>query len=209
MGLAIKCNLYVSPEQIMVVDSTGFYDAANNPTGWGLPSSGINDQVSLNGDTRIVSITLVINGVSISISAGTNESLLETKYFPALLSPNDLVVIINPTTYSDYYTDFGNMVDGEITVSYTIVTTSDIYNFTTSFFNYKNVEEKVWDLFLELAEENKTLTKDNQKVNKALYAYSILKGLEYSARTSISNTKSGEILNTLSKVLDYQNSKSC
>lgn len=216
MALQIKCDLYLNDNEIVIYDSTGFY-GSSNVTGWStatmnggspLTATIVDDTLTPN----IESITLIIDGTTIVIESGSNESILPVS-LDYVTSPGDLIFTINQYTYPSFYTEFAEFTDGVHTVSYTIAFTSGsgygTISYSGEFFTYKEVESQMWDLFHTIAYNHNNGGNNQQYINKALYALSLFKGLEYSARTSTSNTKSLEILGTVSKVLDFNNSLSC
>lgn len=215
MALQTKCDLYLNNNEIVIADSTGFYNP-NNLTGWSHPSMNGGSPLTasvIDGSLNVLieSIILEIDGVVITIASGVNEAILPAG-LEYLTSPNDLVFTINQYTYSSYYPDFADFTDGIHEVSYTIEFTAasglSSVTYESSVFTYKEAEAKMWDIFHSIAYNHNTGGVDRTYLEKALYAYAIYKGLEYSTRTSTNQSKSLEILSTLNKVLDFKNSLS-
>lgn len=215
MTIVNKCEVFLNNNEIVIYDSTGFYSAAN-PGGWSHPlmngSSPVTACVidsSLN--PTIESITLIIDNVTIEITSSSNTSILPTS-LEYVASPKDLIFTLNQYTYSNFYADFGSFTDGvheiEYTINFTLASGYTAATYSTEVFTYKEVEAKVWDIFHSIAYNHNSGGVDKVYLEKALYAYALYKGLEYSSRTSTNQTKSLEILATLTKVVDFKNSLS-
>lgn len=212
MALQNKCEVFLKNNELVIYDTSGFY-SFSNPSGWSHPSGAGGNATIIDSNLvgTIDTITLIIDGITVSISSGINEASLPTS-FSYLTSPGDLIFTINPSTYPTFQADFGGFSDGLHSITYIIQFTLgsgfDDVSFTTQFFTYKDVEALVWAKFHTIAYDHNNMRVNDEFVTQALFAQALLKGLEYSARTSTNVTKSLEILATLTKILDFNNCKS-
>ena len=209
MSLELKLKVFVGNNEIILVDDSGYY-SATNLTGWKHPT-GSGSNYSIQDATAI---TLSIDDATTGLPPGTNDIIITTGSnegvlpvpFADLLSPGDLVFTLNSITYPSFYDQLSSFKDGSHTITYTISALPTSVSTTSNIFTYKEVEADMWDNFHAIATNNSNIRLDSKEIDRALLGFSMYKGLEFSARTSIDISRSEEILASTKKILDYTNS---
>lgn len=176
-------------DTLTFVETTGAYNATSNPTGWGAPNDTIASATSAD-----LTITLA-SGNSYTID------LLATTHFPT-----DDTTFEYELTNSDFgYTDGAKIDDQIITFTYTVVANGTTYtqNYKQAF--YCQVQCCVLSMFADIDVEC-DCSKD--KIDNALKAYALLKGLIYSGNCG-NTTYFNNILAQLQKLCLNNNCQNC
>lgn len=204
MALVYKIGLYTSNNEIVIVDNTGYYSSSNT-TGWNNNSTAFIQSLGVTNITDI-SITIDTNTV-ISIDSTTNTAILAGGSINNLLTPESLIFTLNKSTYSQFYTDLGEFSDGTHTISVTLTMVGGAtHTATNTFFVYKTIEEEIWDMFHKVATQYYIKRDMDEYLRKALTAFSLLKGLEYTCRTALSAADFSQAqtqLEALQDMMDY------
>lgn len=204
MALVYKIGLYTNNNEIVIVDNTGYY-SANNTTGWNDNSTAF---LHVGGITTVTGISITIDALtSISINSTTNTAILAGGSLSNLISPESLIFTINKTTYPTLYSTIGDLSDGQHTITVTLTMQGGTtHSASNTFFVYKTVEEDVWDMFHKVATQYYIKKDMDEYLRKVLTAYSLLKGLEYTCRTSLQAADFSQAeaqLSALQDMVDY------
>lgn len=199
MALSYKIGLYTSNKEILISDNTGYYSSSNT-SGW---NSATTDYIFQNGVTTLTSVTITIDSVTISANSTTNTAIFPGGSITNVLTPESLQFTINRTTYPSFDTDFADFSDGVHTITVSIVTGGNTHTATNTFFVYKEIEEEVWDMFHQISTQYYTKKGMNEYMDKCLFAFSMLKGLEYTCRTSLQASDLTQATNQLLALQDF------
>lgn len=171
------------------VDTTGSYNSVDNPGGWGSP----NEEIS---DARSANLNIVLsNGNSYNID------LFNTGYFPT----TDINFQFDLTNEDFGYLTSSPIDDQIMNFTYTVTTSTETYtcNFQQAF--YCQVQCCVMSMFIDIDIECDC---SKNKIDTALKAYALLKGLIYSGNCG-NKTNFNNILTQLNKICKNSNCKNC
>lgn len=175
--------------KLTFVETTGSYNAISNTGGWGTPNEDHTD-----AETAVLTV-LLASGNTYTID------LFDTGYFPT-----DNTQFEFDLTNEDFGYISGSAIDDQIiNFTYTVTTATSIYtaNYQQAF--YCQVQCCVMSMFADI-DVDCDCSKD--KIDSALQAYALLKGLIYSANCG-NKTYFNNILAQLNKLCLNSNCQNC
>jgi hypothetical protein len=176
-------------DTLTFVETTGAYNATSNTTGWGAPNA------------TLASVTSAELTITLASGNSYTIDLLATTFFPTTDNTFELQL-----KNSDFgYVDGAKIDDQIITFTYTVIADDVTYtqNYKQAF--YCQVQCCVLSMFADIDVEC-DCSKD--KIDNALKAYALLKGLIYSGNCG-NTTYFNNILAQLQKLCLNNNCASC
>lgn len=193
MSIVLQFNICESGgcNQLAFSETTGSYDAINNPNGWGSPNPLTSDATAATLDV------LLANGSTYTFD------LFATSNFPTT-DPTKIFYIENTDLG---YTTGTNILDQIITFTYTVVTSGGTFTQTGIYSFYCNVECCVNSIFLDLDFDGCSDCFTNS-MEQALKAFAMLEGLKAASNCG-NSTQFTNILTQLNKICSTSNCAGC
>ena len=164
-----ECNC----KQLVFKELTGAYDAVDNPTGWGLPNLEISD---IDPDTPSLVVTKP-DGSIVTIDLSGSFPTTDTNF--EFIITNEMLG----------YTSTETLPDGLWVFEYTLGDVDGVTVYRQHIYKlfYCNAECCITKLFNEIPVSNCECTCkcdcDTSKTDNALYAWTMLKALQYAAKS--------------------------
>lgn len=184
MALQLAFNVCQSSDckELIFTETTGIYDATNNPTGWGSPNATI---------ASAVSATLTITKPDGTVTSPIN---IFPSSFPT--TNDDLEYTITAAALG--YTANSKLPDGLYTVLYTVVAGSTTYTQTKSFLFSCQIRCCVYSMAKDIAFLECTDCKD-EAIDKLLKAWALYQALLAAANCGLT-AKFEELMDSLERL---------